>query len=72
MKPITFLLLIVSILSIFSTNALAYRKGQSPKSGGYTQDAYGHWTSNSNLYNDSDGDGVSNYNDRSDSNSMKW
>ena len=65
------ILLIISIC-LFSSNAFAYTRGSHPStSGQYSQDAYGHWTRNDNLYNDSDGDGVSNYYDRNDNNPYK-
>ena len=69
MKKTIMLLLVLTTLTMFSVPAFAYRSGQSPKDGGYTQDAYGGWTRNDNLYKDSDGDGVNNYNDRNDRNS---
>lgn len=54
-------------------SAFAYRRGQSPKyDSDYAQDAHNRWTSTDNLWNDSDGDGISNYYDSSDSNPYKF
>lgn len=69
-----FLFLIIFVLQlVLVTDAFAYRSGQSPKyDDDYSQDAHGRWTRTDNLYNDSDGDGYSNYYDSSDSNPYKF
>jgi hypothetical protein len=72
MKRTLILFLIFSFLVTIASPALAYRRGQSPRYGNYSQDSHGHWTSNGNLWNDSDGDGVVNYYDSSDRNPNKY
>ena len=69
---------ILAFLSVFlvvaQMNAFAYRKGSSPSSDSltYGHDSHGRLTRNDNMWNDSDGDGSSNYYDSSDSNSSVW
>jgi len=72
MKRALVFLLLFSVITTIASPAFAYRRGSSPRYGGYTQDTHGHWTSNGNLWNDSDGDGVANYYDSSDSNPNKF
>ena len=56
-----------------SSTAFAYRKGSKPSwdTDTYGHDAHGRLTRRDNFHNDTDGDGVSNYYDRSDSNPWK-
>ena len=71
MKKVLTFLLLLSIF-VFQANAFAYRRGSHPSlDPNYSPDAYGHLTSNDNLWNDTDGDGVSNYYDSNDRNSSK-
>lgn len=73
MKKFLFAVLVLSFLSAFPQTTFAYRRGSHPsRDSNYTHDAYGHLTRRDNLWNDTDGDGVSNYYDRSDRNASRW
>jgi hypothetical protein len=70
MKKMIMFLLVLVFFGVFVPPAFAYRENSHPsQDSNYSPDAYGHLTRNDNLYKDSDGDGVSNYNDRNDRNS---
>lgn len=71
MKKMIVVLLALAVLCAFTTPAFAYEKGSHPSqdTSTYGHDAYGGLTRNDNMNKDSDGDGVSNYNDRNDRNS---
>ena len=73
MKTLFFVLALTLIVTIPNTT-FAYEKGSHPAQDGinYAQDDFGSLTKRSNLDIDSDGDGVTNRHDRSDSNPNKW
>ena len=60
----TRILLILTMIAAVSSTAFAWDR----HNGNYTQDDFGHYTRNDNLYKDSDGDGIANIHDRSDRN----
>jgi hypothetical protein len=74
MKKTFLFLLIVSILTSFTSPAFAYRKGSRPSqdTSTYGHDANGRLTRNDNMWNDTDSDGSPNYYDSNDSNSSVW
>ena len=71
MKKIFFFGLLIVLFA--TTPVFAYRKGSHPSQDpSYTHDANGRLTRTDNLWNDSDGDGVSNYYDHNDRDSSRF
>ena len=70
MKKVLSLLLLILLASV--SNAFAYAKGSHPSlDPNYSHDANGRLGRTDNMMNDSDGDGVNNFNDSSDRNPYK-